>query len=555
MDYQPTEAVRTIESTLVGAGPEHAFGALVFDLEPAAEPITAPATVPVGYIPGGRAATQVSMEELISRQHQTERFLAPSIWPTLRQGASAIRQSTDRFVRTNIFRRPARRIVQSTTPAIAPQPAITSTAKNGLRRLTLTVQGFGLRIGYMAGRIIRQRRDRQTHVTPMPSIQTAGRLDRLVLWFQQLTKRQQNTMGLVVVLVLVLSVTIVRSAGPLKSSTVTVDRVGVITDHLNKAEAALLYGGDSTADQEMNTAETLIAALPNRRAADKSKRQELTDRLQTLIERTAKQTVINDPNVFTQFSTDLPNFQPQQIYLVKNSIVSYDTRHHTAAATSLTSPEHSTVIPSTVDLGDAQTGTVTGPNTILFVTDRTEFAELDVTKKTWRPIDASFPRRQPVIQYISFFQNKIYVLDRGNQEIYRFGKGSSSLGSGGLWLKEPAELTKARAALVDGSVYVLMPGGQIQQYNSGRLSTDWKLSPIRPALTEATRLWTDVNSQHLYVLDPSKHRVVVFDKHGQLVDQYTSPAWTNLQDVVADEANHRAFVINGTTIYKVTLKH
>src|SRR5207249_2090089 len=87
IDYQPSEAVRVLEATLMGAGPEQAFGALIFDLEPAADKIPPAAIAPAGQTSGGRTAPQMSMEQMIARQHQTEKFLAPSIWPSIRDTA------------------------------------------------------------------------------------------------------------------------------------------------------------------------------------------------------------------------------------------------------------------------------------------------------------------------------------------------------------------------------------------------------------------------------------------------------------------------------------
>lgn len=547
-EHQPAEAVRIIEGTLLGANPENAFAALVVELTPATEPLAAsPLTVGSIIIP--RPTTQASMEELISREQATEKLLAPSLWPTIKEMTATSRRAADRFIQTKIFHRPPRRTV--------PQ-AMTSTIPSRQPSAGFPVSRWWRSISWRLRMLIPRRAAviRQPDYGPaLRPMNRAGAFDRLVFWVQGLSRRRQALLAAGLALLLIFSISIVRNNSGAPSNTNQNQSVTAITDHLDKAEAALLYGGETTANQELQAAETLINQLPNRRAADKTQRQALADRLNRIIARLAHQTIINDPTVFAAYAADLPTFRPQQLYLLKNQLVAYDPTQGTLATTSNAAAGTPVVVPATVDIGQPLTGTISGPTTVMFVTDRSSFAEVDVGKKTWKPFDASWPVSKPEIQFLSFFQNRFYALDRSHQQIYRFVKGTSSLGLGQAWLQETAALSAARAAVVDGSVYVLQPGGQVELYFRGRRSADFHLTAVRPPLTNPIRLWTDAASTNLYLLDPGHQRLVVFDKQGQLIDQYTSPTWNNLRDVVANEKNKQAYVLNGTTVYLIDLKH
>lgn len=550
-EYSPTEAVRVLEGTLLGADPENAFAALIVDLESVVEK-TAADPLPVGWVSGSRGgAPQASMEQLITREQQTEKLLAPSMWPTIREMSANGRQRFNQFFATTILRRPVRRIVPRAVGSAGPgsgQSNWWSAVKRTWRSMTSKIHyAFFQRRQSMDSPVAR--------TIQRQSYSQAGFFDRVVLWFQRLSRKQQTLLAASLALLLILSLTIVQTGGATRHSSTTDQNVAAIADHLSKAEAAILYGGEATANEQLLAAETLIQQLPNRRAADKAQRQELTDRLQQITSRISRQTVIADPAVLVNLTAGLPAFKPQQLYLLKNQLVAFDPVGNTATVVSQTTAGTPVVIPATVDIGQPKTGAVDGVNTVLFVTDRLSFAELDTVKKTWKPIDAAFPVTNPAIQFLSVYQNRVYALDRSHQQLYRFAKGSASLGLGQAWLKEPATLSAARAVVVDGNIFVLQPGGRLEQYANGRLVTDFRLMTIRPALTEAIRLWTDTASANLYVVDPSRQRIVVFDKHGQLVDQYSSPAWTNLRDVVANEKTKSAYVLSGTTIYRIDLLH
>ena len=295
--------------------------------------------------------------------------------------------------------------------------------------------------------------------------------------------------------------------------------------------------------------------MPNHTAKDRAARQSALTSINQLIAKLSHQTTIPQPTVVANLLTTAPNIQPQQLYLSGTKLITVDPGQTIVTATTLGTTNTTTVIANpTIDTGKVATGAISGTSGVLFSTDRNGFLLLDTQKKTWKSLDATWPTPNSRVQSVAIYQNRLYTLDAAHTSIVRFTIGATSLGTGTLWLKEAAQLSAARSLQVDGSIFVLQPHGVVELYANGRKGT-LTLSTIDPPLTDATRLITDSTMTNIYLVDPGHHRIVVMTKTGKLVDQYTSPTWTDLRDITVNEKTKTAYALSGVTISSFTLNH
>lgn len=559
VDATPSECVHQWEATLLGVEQRSTFAAMVVQMmaDAAALPILRREVQPQRF----DNMPQASMEGLIAREQATQRLLSPSIWPAVRDFVGQITHLIQQLVRRYVLRKPPRRAVPH---LVSDTTIVRSTAPTSLgwrAQLLLGLRHHIHRLTTSTANIVTRLRTSQTTapttVTPSLSYHTprsTWSLSAMVRWFQQLSRRQQVLIGLGLVAVFFLAVSILPGNTPTTKTASAPSTTSQIQAALTKAQAALLYGGDLTAQQELATAQTLFHQLPNRSAHDKQVRSQLQAQLQTVILRVAHLTTVAQPTTLVNLATTSRQFQPRQLYLVGNHLATLDPDRSTVMSVGLDGSTPTALI-NTLDIGQVATGAVSGSSTILFSTNRRGFVELDLTKKTWKPLEASWPQPGSRVQSLAVYQNRAYALDTTNNQIIRFAKGATSLGTGVAWLKQAmTTIGQARAVVVNGSIFVLVPGGQVTEFQTGRPVT-FQLATTTPALTDATRLWTDANSKNFYLLDPSQRRFLVFDATGKLVDQYQSPLWTDARDIVANEKTKTAYLLNGTTIYTVTLQH
>ncbi|MBI5467378.1 MAG: hypothetical protein HY975_04175, partial [Candidatus Kerfeldbacteria bacterium] len=558
IDRSPAESVRQWETTLLGVESRSSFAAVAAHIV-AVDAVASIAQRPEVQATRNRNAPQASMEELIAQEAATERLLSPSIWPAVRDTASLISQALQRVFRRIVLRKPPRRSLAGTavlTPGSpTTQPMLSRRSAGQFASWFAAVRQVFVRGARLLVQAFRPRRRSpdEAYVAAPTALRQRWSLSRTVTWFQELGRRQQLFFVVGVIAVFILAVTILQTATPTTPRVASATTISQINDAITKAQAAMLYGGEETAQQYYTSASELFSSLPNRNAKDKTARQTIQTKLDDLALALSHLTKVNDaPQIISYAATD-NRFQPTQLYLLGSRLVAFDGTKAAVITSDLTGATP-TVITNALDTGRPTTGASSGTNTILFGTDRDGFIEVDVVKKSWKPIDVAYPQTNPRLQAIHQYQNRLYALDTEHTAVLRFARSTSSLGTGSLWLKETASLASARSISVDGSVWILQPNGVVEEYQAGKKAT-FALAAANPALTNATRLWTDVTATHLYLLDPEHHRFLVYTKNGTLVDQYQSDAWTNLRDFAINEQTKTAYILNGQSVMSVTLIH
>ncbi|MBI2984662.1 MAG: hypothetical protein HYY50_03490 [Candidatus Kerfeldbacteria bacterium] len=555
VDHTPSQAVRLLESTLLGVEPRLSFAALMMHLTAEPQPALTTSSAPLAGV-AHRPSPQLSMAELVQHQRDTEHLLSPSIWPAMKDLWVQLVASLSRTARRLTNRPPKRSIpALGDHPGKQPRSLITVPAVSSDRSWSLA------RIFARLGSSARSVASGAPFVRPSMVVPRAGRhggraaVNRFVLWFQALAPRPRALIVMAVILLLLLTTAVVRQGSTVANR--GQDMASTITnleERLTKAEAALLYGGEEIARQQLAEAETLLAQLPHRKRADQERVAGYEKRLGALRNSLRHLTFINQPPVLVAFAADEPSFHPSQLYHAGPRLVMFDPDSGRVLVVELNDPTTRRTTANILDTGQPKTAAVVGSTALIFSTDRNGFVELDLDDLSWRPLDARYPQSGPAVQFVSFFQNRVYVLDRVHGQIIRFQRATNTLGTGSQWLRESVDLRQARAAVVDGSIYVLQPNGVVEAYFGGR-RTNFQLETVDPPLTDPIRLWTDEQAKYLYLLEPATKRLVVFDKRGQLVDQYQSAAWTSLSDVVADESKKTAYLVSDATVYQLPLQH
>lgn len=561
-DHTPAESVRILETSLLGSDSPVALAALLLQIEGHLE---APLLNPIPPREIGRPSTvapQRSMESLIARERATEQLLTPSIWPSVRDTGHQFWSAVNRFIRMTILRRPPKRALPAgqVRASVSADPRQSRPGKT-IKYIRLTARRLQvLIIGKL--QILRstwQRRKTRRHLQETgisPALPKPGGhwLHTLVGSFKRLARTQQLIITGALVLVFVFTAVIINSNRTPAFQAGQIDQLILeIEEHLTKAEAALLYGGDDTARTQIKSATDKIGRLPAKSKDQRTQISELTDRAKTVQTQLQKMVTIQNPEIVAQLAEVAPTLRPAQLYLAGPQIFAYDPGKQTGVKINLETTDAPVVIRNSIDTGQPTTGVTISETNILFATERLGFVELNLETDLWRPLDATWPSGAHTVQGIAFFQNRIYALDRASGTIIRFARGANSLGVGTSWLKETAPLQTARGLAVDGSIFVLQPNGQVQEYFNGRLG-EFALVGIDPVLKNPTRIFTSVTSSKIYLVDPANKRLVVFDKNGKLVRQYQSSSWGSLADVAVNEGSKTAFIMNGTTLYRLNLQ-
>jgi DNA-binding beta-propeller fold protein YncE len=105
---------------------------------------------------------------------------------------------------------------------------------------------------------------------------------------------------------------------------------------------------------------------------------------------------------------------------------------------------------------------------------------------------------------------------------------------------------------VDGDLFILKTTGEIIKLTGGE-KQEFVLSNINPTLDKPSVLRTGSSMNNIYILEPANKRVVVIDKTGKLVAQYTANEWKAPSSIIIDEAGKKVYILDNNKIYKFEL--
>lgn len=150
---------------------------------------------------------------------------------------------------------------------------------------------------------------------------------------------------------------------------------------------------------------------------------------------------------------------------------------------------------------------------------------------------------------MSVYNNRFYIFDYAINQLYRYSRHGNKLDSRMDWLKFAYQFSDVKSIAIDGWIY-LLDNDNVLQYGGGRRQ-EFILDIIEPRLANPSKLIVPPSLELIYVLEPAQNRLVVYDKQGIFLTQYTSDKFTNLIDFAVDESSKKVYLLNGQTIYQL----
>lgn len=159
---------------------------------------------------------------------------------------------------------------------------------------------------------------------------------------------------------------------------------------------------------------------------------------------------------------------------------------------------------------------------------------------------------------IAGFGDRLYAIDNKAQQIWKFNTIGGELEPKEAYLKDN-KLPEAKDIAIDGSVYVLTENNQIVRYFGGKISNFKVTDAPLVELTNPERIYTELDSSSLYVLDPAERRVLVYFKNQRTSDldyvrQYVFPSIGEITDFYADESSKKLYLLAENSIYVTDLR-
>ena len=470
-----------------------------------------------------------SMAQLLATQAETEKILTPpSIFESLKEGLKKkAKPAYGRQAKQKVKKPSAGKL------SLAVKRLISFFVKTGLVIKTLWL-------------FVTQRQIRGRFFEKI-----TDRLTKGVKKFNRMSKKNKLAIIGTLVLILVFSQSLIwqdRRLSKLRLEE-TYDKLAVqINEKQQAIEASLIYNDTIRAKQLLKEIDILLKQLPQESKNQQQSRQEYENKIQVLFEKVWRVTNVLEPVSLINFREINLTAEISHLGIKDKYIYGFNNTNQVFA---VNVDDNTTLVLENFNLKAALASYFPKNNSLIIVTDNNEFYAVD--QNELRKAVVGLPTGVSRVDYLAFYLDKMYLLNKQDKQIYRLTSSDRDFVSLTNWVREDLPLDKTISLAVDGSIYALQESGEVIKLSGGR-NQGFPSLVIEPELNSPTKIFTDENSQNLYILDPTNKRLTIFSKNGELVNQYYSDKFNNLKDFLIDEAGQKAYLLNGAQVFVISLK-
>ncbi|MDP3244602.1 MAG: hypothetical protein Q8M83_02995 [bacterium] len=323
------------------------------------------------------------------------------------------------------------------------------------------------------------------------------------------------------------------------------DTVAEVQNHLTQVNAALIYGDENKARTFLEAAQKAFDVIKqNPRFKNQEQKNQLTGEIKKYGDTLRKLYVLQTQTLFEFSDQKEPEGMTllgADLYLLSdNSLLKLDR-----------SKKILDVIYQNLSLNFKYLATDADKKSLLlFDPDKGAVIEYVPANKSSNEI--KLPAMGQIIN-VDIYGRRVYVLGGNPLSLYRLAKSDKEFVSA-AWLKEKVDLSGGASLAVDGDLYVLKNSGELLKLQSGR-KKDFSLTGIKPALGVSNKIFTDENSDYLYVWETQNQRLAVFDKKGRLAAQYQAPEAGAIKDFAVEEKTKKVFLLTDKGVFEAGLNN
>lgn len=153
---------------------------------------------------------------------------------------------------------------------------------------------------------------------------------------------------------------------------------------------------------------------------------------------------------------------------------------------------------------------------------------------------------------IGRYLTNLYVLDKQSDQVVKMVPAGSSYGTSN-YLREDVDLASASHIAVDTSVWILFANGDVNKFTRGSQDS-FSISGLEEPLNNPTRIFTDTQTDDVYILDKGNARIVVIDKKGAYLAQYQADVLKSATELEVVEDKNIIYVLSGGKIWEIPIK-
>lgn len=345
----------------------------------------------------------------------------------------------------------------------------------------------------------------------------------------------------ILLIAVIANILIARTFKQTKQDTlVYTNMITELKNFISQADGSLLYNNEENAKSSLALFNTRVSALTNLTEVQKKEIDGLKKQADTLNKKINKTIDLS--------VTNLGSLSAAQNLIVLPSILATETNGMIISYNITTSAIEDGGIKSTEPVEQS----VYTKNTQAVVFNGQGLSVWDFAKgTTTAPFYLNVPKSADLAGIAYYPTNeRAYIIDRAKSQIVNFAITATGVSKPVVWSKTAPELANGLDLAIDGNVYVLGATG-VNKYTQGKLA-NFNFPALSTPLSGKGKIFTNKDTQNIYVLDSGNNRVVVANKKGELVNILESTEFNNPADFTVDEAQKTLYILNNGSLLKAT---
>ncbi len=364
-------------------------------------------------------------------------------------------------------------------------------------------------------------------------------------WYYKLNKKQKVTLVSLFIIILVFLTNLVfltQEKAVKETNKEYANALLLINEKLTEAEAKLIYSDEQASELILLEIQDIINNLNITSQENQEEIDEIALTVKHKLNKVRHIYEVTDPTELFDLSTTILSskqiVQKEGIFYILGDEKLYKLKED--------SLEHLIDFPGGTLLTDwpKKNKLILGNEEQYFIInlDNNELEAFDFTKSAGNTS----------IQDLNMYSNNLYVLDKANNQIFKYPEYYDLFANGSAWISDEITLDNFNSFTIDGNIYIIDNEGKINKFSKGSLEI-FNYHELRPNIGPNSIIKTFKDSDYLYIIDPSNQRIVILNKDGNIEDQYTSDKFDNLIDLAIDPEEKAIYLLNGNNLYLLAI--
>ncbi|PIR05638.1 hypothetical protein COV56_01705 [Candidatus Kuenenbacteria bacterium CG11_big_fil_rev_8_21_14_0_20_37_9] len=323
-------------------------------------------------------------------------------------------------------------------------------------------------------------------------------------------------------------------------------KIEEINDKINTSEAALIYKDEAKAQKLILEAQTMLASLPQSTNEQIYQHQELAKTINEHINKIYNVTEIENPTAIVAF--DAVSNSSSNILLAKNNL------YYASGKTiyKINHKEKTSVRVADVAYFIDQIIPFETNSLLLFNHAQNKMILFNIDNNTSRLLNFNLPSEISSNAGLGVYAKKLYLLDTGQNQIYKYNYTDGGFSSPTGWLAEKIDLSGYSSLAIDGNIWLSAKNGNIAKFFKGKQEI-LKITGCNQAISDNTSVYTDDTLDYIYIIDMDNNQIILTDKQGKVANNLVIKNLEKIKSAFPAPDEKIIYLLTDKNIYEINL--